>query len=144
MTIKFKVRYYILSLEYMWSDGVLVGFFRTSGMRWWCSSIGIFWTSRVGWWYCSIDIFWTSGVGWWWCSIGIFGHLVWDGGGVLLESLDIWCGMVVLWHGHLKGISFDHNTNNKGDILCVHHSDTWYRMYNIVHHVQSIIYKASR
>ena len=64
----------------MWSDGVLVGFFRPSGMGWWCSSIGIFWTSRLGWWYCSIGIFWTSGVGWGWCSIGIFGHLVWDGG----------------------------------------------------------------
>ena len=84
----------------MWSDGVLVGFFRTSGMGWWCSSIGIFWPSGV-----------------WWCCYGI---------------------------GHLKGISFDHNMNNKGDILCVHHIDTWYRMYNIVHHVQSIICKASR
>ena len=67
------------------------------------------------------------------------GHLVWDGGVDLLESLDIWSGMVVLFYwnlwtsgvgwwcygiGHLKGISFDHNTNNKGDILCVHHSDT--------------------
>ena len=29
------------------------------------------------------------------------GHLVWDGGGVLLESLDIWCGMVVVFYWNL-------------------------------------------
>ena len=142
--IRFKVRYYILSLEYMWSDGVLVGFFRTSGMGWWCNSIGIFWTSRVGWWYCSIGIFWTSGVRWCW-SIGIF----WTSGvGWWCWSIDIfWTSGVGWWCygiGHLKGISFDHNTNDKGDIQCVHHSDTWYRMYNIVLNVQSIICKASR